>query len=66
MKAPKMKFPHRRNQDETRDSICRACLATVATIQNEEGLRAHERTHICDPLWAYRAGEGYGLRAASH
>ena len=54
MKALNIGFVHRHNRDGTHDSICPACLATVATTQNEAELRANERAHLCDPLWAYR------------
>lgn len=63
MKALFMAFPHRQNWDGTHDSICPACFETVATTENEADLRAHERAHICDPLWAFRTSQGQGSAA---
>jgi len=41
-------FPHRNNRDGTYDSICPACLVTVASCKSEAGLLAYERKHVCD------------------
>jgi hypothetical protein len=51
-------FPHRRNPDGSYDSICTACLATVATAQREEQLYPRELSHVCDPLRLYDITEG--------
>jgi hypothetical protein len=40
-------FAHRINADQTADSICLFCFATVATAQTEQELDAREATHIC-------------------
>ena len=63
MKA-KMEFPHRRNRDGTYDSICPACLATVATAQTEAELRARERVHLCDPVLVDRFSSLAGLSSS--
>jgi hypothetical protein len=39
--------PHRRNPDESFDSICPDCFATIARTQNEAELARHERNHLC-------------------
>jgi hypothetical protein len=57
MKAPNIGFVRRHNLDGSHDSICPACLATVATTQNEAELQTHERAHLCDPQWAYRSSQ---------
>ena len=44
-------FPHRRNRDGTYDSICRRCVATVATAANEADLLEHEMKHKCLAAW---------------
>jgi hypothetical protein len=64
MNVPTIDFPHRQNLDGEYESICKTCFATVAKAQNETELVAYERAHICDPLWTYRWGQGYYLRAA--
>ena len=43
-------FPHRHNSDGTYYSICTACFVTVASVREEELLRAHELAHVCDPV----------------
>jgi hypothetical protein len=57
MARPAKSFPHRRNPDGSYDSICTDCLATVATVQNEDQLRQYERTHTCDTLRLYEMNE---------
>ena len=47
-------FPHRHNQDGSHDSICRVCLATVASVENEGDLAHHEATHVCNPMRLYQ------------
>lgn len=42
-------FPHRRNADESYDSICAKCFVTVANVQNEWELARHESAHNCNP-----------------
>lgn len=45
-------FAHRRNpDDETFDSICCSCFATVGAHKQEKDLEWIERGHVCDP-WA--------------
>jgi hypothetical protein len=51
-------FPHRHNADGSHDSICTACLATVATVWNEWELAVHESVHVCEPLNLYRVSQG--------
>jgi hypothetical protein len=44
---PVFKFPHKENRDGSYDSICPVCFETVATVQNEFELMAHEAKHVC-------------------
>lgn len=46
-----VQFAHRFNRNGTTDTICRQCLATVATATWEAELERAERAHACDP-WA--------------
>jgi hypothetical protein len=43
------KFAHRSNRNGTTDTICRECLATVATATWEAELERAEHAHACDP-----------------
>ncbi len=47
------------NRDGTHDSICRACLITIATVGTEAELKLHESAHVCDPINLYRVSQGY-------
>jgi hypothetical protein len=58
-------FPHRHNANGTHDSICEACFATVAMVQNEWELAAYESAHICDPLWIHRYSRGVSVPSAA-
>jgi hypothetical protein len=40
-------FPHRRNSDETYNSICLTCLETVASYKAEEELEKLDAMHVC-------------------
>jgi len=51
------KFPHRHNSDGSHDSICTTCFATVASVQDEKLLSAHEAAHVCDPVNLYRISQ---------
>lgn len=42
------RFPHRKNRDGTYDSICTACMATIASCDREDELASYERKHVCD------------------
>lgn len=44
-----VQFAHRFNRNGTTDTICRQCLATVATATWEAELERAERMHACDP-----------------
>jgi len=44
------KFSHRKNDDDSIDSICPHCFKTVATSTQESDLRQAERRHSCDPF----------------
>jgi hypothetical protein len=57
-------FPHRRNGDGTYDSICTACLKTVATNEDEAKLRYYELAHVCNPPKFSWVREGSFLRAS--
>jgi hypothetical protein len=47
--SDKLKVIHRRNEDDTIDSICRECFATIATERSETELDRKEHDHVCDP-----------------
>lgn len=40
-------FPHRHNPNGSWDSICSACMATIATVENEAELVRREASHVC-------------------
>jgi hypothetical protein len=46
------RHPHRRNADGSHDSICTACLATIASVRDESELADHELAHVCNPFWS--------------
>jgi hypothetical protein len=50
-------FLRRHNEDETHDSICRECLATIATVRNEIDLDRQESAHVCNPVNLYRINQ---------
>jgi len=52
--ADSPKFAHRSNLDGTTDAICLRCIATVATIYDEDELLRYEQQHICDPALVKR------------
>lgn len=43
-------YSHRRNPDQTFDSICHRCFSTVATVPHESDLAWYEHRHHCDAL----------------
>ena len=43
-------FEHRHNRNGLCDSICESCLATVASLGDEDQLIPIEGVHICDPI----------------
>jgi hypothetical protein len=43
-----LRFPHRRNQDGTYDSICSSCFMTIATREVEAELAQDEAAHSCN------------------
>jgi len=43
-------FLHRRNDDESLDSVCLECLQTIASVTREDSLAEFEREHICNPV----------------
>ena len=49
MSAAPLKFPHRRNDDGTYDSICPMCFQTIDTRGLQESLVAEEKVHVCYP-----------------
>jgi hypothetical protein len=51
-------FRHRRNPDDTWDSICMKCFLTVETAMQEEDLAGAERSHDCAELLAMRTRQG--------
>jgi hypothetical protein len=40
---------HRKNNDNSWDSICPNCSLIIARVDNESELPLHERMHACDP-----------------
>jgi hypothetical protein len=54
---PTPQFPHRLNHDGVYDSICRVCLATVASLMDEQQLARHEDAHVCNPTRLYHLGK---------
>ena len=57
MTKPTPQFPHRLNHDGFYDSICRVCLATVASHKNEFDLVRFEDAHVCNPTRLYHLGK---------
>ena len=49
-------FPHRRNKDESFDSICLKCFATVARANSESELEQYDKLHVCDPMSSAKRG----------
>ncbi|HKD84179.1 MAG TPA: hypothetical protein VKB58_05480 [Terriglobales bacterium] len=43
-------YAHRRNSDETFDSICKECYLTVARAYRESDLLHLEFRHVCQPV----------------
>lgn len=48
--AESSKFAHRSNLDGTTDTICRRCIATVATVYDKGEFLRYEQRHICDAV----------------
>jgi len=44
-----LRFAHRKNPDESMDSICTKCFQTIASEDSENKLTAFEERHLCDP-----------------
>jgi hypothetical protein len=42
-------WKHRKNQDDSWDSICPHCALIIARVDKEMKLASHERMHTCDP-----------------
>jgi hypothetical protein len=53
-KAP-AQYAHRRNADQTLDSICKLCYLTVARAYREVDLALLELRHVCQPVERRRA-----------
>ena len=49
----KASYAHRKNTDNTFDSICLTCFRTAGSSLTENGLLSHEVHHTCRPadLW---------------
>lgn len=43
-------YAHRRNHDQTLDSICKLCSLTVARAYREIDLVQLELRHVCQPM----------------
>ena len=51
-------FFHRRNPDESFESICGLCFQSVATAGSKDALKVGESVHIClTPNWFKAASE---------
>lgn len=48
-------YSHRKNPNQTYDSICHRCFSTVATESSESALAKHEQQHDCGALAQARA-----------
>lgn len=55
---PQAEFHHRHNKYRGHDSICSACLMTVARVEQEPELAYLESVHVCDPVNLYWVGQG--------
>ena len=44
----KTHFPHRRNRDDSFDSICPICYRTVSNRKDEAELARDEYKHVCN------------------
>jgi hypothetical protein len=42
-------YPHRRNSNDSFDSICLTCFATFANAKTEPELLEYDKNHICEP-----------------
>lgn len=51
------RFPHRHNKDDSYDSICISCYATVASVQNEADLAQFEQDHVCEMIFLNTASQ---------
>jgi hypothetical protein len=52
-------YSHLHNEDDTHDSICMACFATIATVGCETELYQHESANVCDPANLCQINQGY-------
>jgi hypothetical protein len=52
------KFHHRQTKYGGHDSICSACLRTVAWVEFEWELVPLESAHVCDPVNLYWMSQG--------
>jgi len=55
----------RHNKDGSIDSICTLCLATFASVVDEEELAQHEAEHVCNPARLYQLNGRYSRRSLS-
>jgi hypothetical protein len=46
-KSVRPTFAHRKNSENTFDSICTKCFAKIATSSDEADLEAAEESHVC-------------------
>ena len=46
--SPLPDYIHRQNRDETFDSICTRCIATIGSTQREQDLGVLEQEHKCE------------------
>ena len=52
-----VKFHHRRNSFGGHDSVCTACLMTVACVEDESEFAYRESQHVCDLIRLYWANQ---------
>jgi hypothetical protein len=50
-------YAHRRNEDGSHDSICRACFAAVVRHKPESELAEYEKAHECDSSFLAERGQ---------
>jgi hypothetical protein len=50
--SPLPDYIHRHNNDETFDSICTRCVATIGSTHREQDLGVLEQEHNCVKPWS--------------
>ena len=55
--GPASKYPHRKNNNGSFDSICMQCFATISHKKNEAELAEDEKKHVCAQSPLSKRGE---------